>query len=583
MSPVRIMVTDRQYSCWTFHDVDTTHEIALESPPKFQAADQKLFSKDVIEISEDGLTAKIINSQVRSPHSIYAGVLQLDSNKTYGRTENKKRLLYKCIPDDIHLPAFLVPYDVKIGFEKKHKNKYVVFRYDQWSGKHPQGLLVESLGDVDSLGAFYEYQLYCKSLHASIAEITAEARSNLNKKTHQEYISQICQDPRFSVQDRRQDYIFTIDPHGSMDFDDGFSLTRLPDGRRQMSIHIANVSLWLDAMGLWKSFSKRVSTIYLPDRRRPMLPTVLSDALCSLQEGHPRFAFTMDIILEEDGSIAKDSITGEDNIKFTNTIIKVAKNYRYEECSMYDDAMYKDIFNLTKLLDKTAANSHDVVGFWMVYMNKMCAKRMVDLKIGIFRSVLVKSPDVFNKSLSESLTPDCKRVIQTWHNTIGQYVAFSDNAVLDHQIMNESSYIHITSPIRRLVDLLNQMLFLSHGNPTFLSKDAVEFLNKWMSNLDYVNTSMRSIRKVQTDCDLLHKCTVDPDIMKTVHDGVIFDMISKNDKSVTFMVYLEDLKLLSRVVLLPGANIENYTKAKFRLYLFEDEDKTKRKIRLQMV
>jgi len=64
---------------------------------------------------------------------------------------------------------------------------------------------------------------------------------------------------------------------------------------------------------------------------------------------------------------------------------------------------------------------------------------------------------------------------------------------------------------------------------------------------------------------------------------VIFDMISKNDKSVTFMVYLEDLKMLSRVVLLPGAEIKNYAKAKFRLYLFEDEDKTKRKIRLQMV
>lgn len=571
------MIADRQYSSWTFHDIDTTNEAVLEKTPKFHAADQKLFSKDIVEISEDGLSATITNSQVRSPHSIYAGVLQLDSNKTYGRTENKKRLLYKCIPDDVHLPAFLVPYEIKIGFEKKHKNKYVVFRYDQWTGKHPQGLLVETLGDVDSLGAFYEYQLYCKSLHASIAEITAEARANLNKKTHQEYISQICHDPRFSVQDRRQDYVFTIDPPGSMDFDDGFSLIRLPDGRRQMSIHIAHVSLWLDALGLWKSFSKRVSTIYLPDRRRPMLPTVLSDALCSLQEGQPRFAFTMDVIVGENGEIDADQIT------FSNTLIEVKKNYRYEECAMYDDKIYIDLFNLTKTMDKTASNSHDVVGFWMVYMNKVCAKRMVELKIGIFRSVILKTTDVFNKSLSEALTPDCKRVIQTWHNTIGQYVAFSDVAVLDHQIMNESSYIHITSPIRRLVDLLNQMLFLSHGNPAFLSKDAAEFLDKWMSNLEYVNTSMRSIRKVQTDCDLLHKCSVDPDIMKTVHDGIIFDMISKTDKSVTFMVYLEDLKLLSRVILLPGAEIENYAKAKFRLYLFEDEDKTKRKIRLQMV
>jgi len=570
------MIADRQYSSWTFHDVDTTHEVNLENQPKFQAADQRLFSKDVIEISGDGLRATVVNSQVRSPQSIYAGVLQLDSNKTYGRTVNKKRLLYKCVPDDIHLPAFLIPYDVKMGFEKKQKNKYVVFRYDQWTGKHPQGLLVETLGDVDSLEAFYEYQLYCKSLNASIAEITAEARSNLNKKTHQEYISQICQDPRFAVQDRKKDYIFTIDPPGSMDFDDGFAFCELPDGRRKVSIHIANVSLWLDAMNLWKSFSKRVSTIYLPDRRRPMLPSVLSDALCSLQEGQPRFAFTMDMIFEKD-------LSTEPDISFSNTIIQVAKNYRYEECAMYDDDVYQKLFDLTKILDKTSGNSHDVVGFWMVYMNKICAKRMVDLKMGIFRSVIIKSQDVFDKNLSETLTPDCRRVIQSWHNTIGQYVAFSDTAVLDHQIMNQASYIHITSPIRRLVDLLNQMIFLSYENPSFLSKDAAEFLDKWLSNLEYINTSMRSIRKVQTDCDLLYKCSTQPDIMKTVHEGVIFDAISKNDKSITFMVYLENLKMLSRVVLLPGAEIENYSKAKFRLYLFEDEDKTKRKIRLQMV
>ena len=35
---------------------------------------------------------------------------------------------------------------------------------------------------------------------------------------------------------------------------------------------------------LWRSFTKRVSTIYLPDKKRPMLPTILSDCLCSLQE-----------------------------------------------------------------------------------------------------------------------------------------------------------------------------------------------------------------------------------------------------------------------------------------------------------
>ena len=58
----------------------------------------------------------------------------------------------------------------------------------------------------------------------------------------------------------------------------------------------------MDVLNLWDSFSQRISTIYLPDRKRPMLPTILSDCLCSLQEKTTRIAFTMDIFIK-DGAI----------------------------------------------------------------------------------------------------------------------------------------------------------------------------------------------------------------------------------------------------------------------------------------
>ena len=74
-----------------------------------------------------------------------------------------------------------------------------------------------------------------------------------------------------------QDYretrnIFSIDPLHSKDFDDAFDIEKLEDGFR-ISVYISNVSFWMDAMDLWDSFSNRISTIYLPDRKRPMLPT----------------------------------------------------------------------------------------------------------------------------------------------------------------------------------------------------------------------------------------------------------------------------------------------------------------------
>jgi len=49
----------------------------------------------------------------------------------------------------------------------------------------------------------------------------------------------------------------------------------------------------------------------------------------------------------------------------------------------------------------------------------------------------------------------------------------------------------------------------------------------------------------------------------------------------TYMVYLEELKLLSRITTM--MDIENYTYISCKLYLFEDEDKIKKKIRVQII
>jgi hypothetical protein len=57
---------------------------------------------------------------------IYAGILRLD--RTYGRTENGKRLLYRCIPDIGDTRDILVPYQITNSFEKSHKNKYILYK-----------------------------------------------------------------------------------------------------------------------------------------------------------------------------------------------------------------------------------------------------------------------------------------------------------------------------------------------------------------------------------------------------------------------------------------------------------------------
>ena len=578
MQTYQLFVEDRNYISFAVQTIETCKQVDHNTKwfSSFNPVNSKMFSKDVFTIADDTGLVKIIHSHIRSNKEI-AGVLLLENNKTFGRTSNKKRLLYKCIPDDKHLPNFLIPYEMNIGFSKVFKNKFVIFRFDHWNDKHPQGILVETLGDVDNLETFYEYQLYCKSLHISITEFNNKTREQLNHKTATEYVSQIMSNPRFIIEDRRKTHtIFTIDPRGSLDLDDGFSISSQGGNKWRISIYIANVYFWLETFGLWKSFSKRVSTIYLPERRRPMIPTILSDTLCSLQQGHDRFAFEMSFLVD-----AQTGILDETSITFTNVLINVATNYAYEDPKMIaKDENYQKLFAISQLMDKSVENSHDVVSHWMIYMNKLCGEHMARNKFGIFRSSIYlhkNRPCLLEDYLGE----DSKRVITNWNNITGQYIAFDANENFEHEAMQTKTYVHITSPIRRLVDLLNQMwMFENIGLIRGLSPDASSFVRGWISNMDYINTSMRSIRKIQTDCEVMCRCFTDKSIMDREHRGVVFDKI-RIDSVFSYMVYLEEIRLLTRITC-PN-DLQNHSYVNFKIYLFEDENTMRRKIRLSIV
>jgi exoribonuclease R len=218
-------------------------------------------------------------------------------------------------------------------------------------------------------------------------------------------------------------------------------------------------------------------------------------------------------------------------------------------------------------------------------MNKTCGEWMADKKIGIFRSASYKNHLVYERMESDEsiakLDQNTQRVIKHWNNTAGQYIIYGNDVVIHHEIMNTKTYIHITSPIRRLVDLLN-MFWISRemGIIQNASIESLEFFCNWISKIDYINDSMRSIRKIQTDCELLDRCFNDPEIMDKTYEGVIFGKIVKNDGSILYMVYLEKIGLLSRIN--THTNLANYTKRNFKIFLFEDEEKLKKKIRLQL-
>ena len=574
MTLLKIIIENRNYLNWSVVNATTFQPFEFD----FQPLEHKLFNNDIFTLQKNKVN--IVHSVIRDNDCI-AGVLILSETKTYGKIKNK--FLYKCIPDDIRIPPFLIPYEIKhVGFSKLFINLYVTFRFTSWENKHPIGILQTVIGSVDIVENFYEYQLYCKSLHTSMQQFQKNTQKFLQQKSEDnDNIIQLIHKahPYLETRNANEWNIFSIDPVNSTDLDDAFSIKKLNDTQTLVSIYISNVTIWLDYLNLWNSFSKRISTIYLPDKKRPMLPTILSECLCSLQENKNRIAFVLDLTIEGNTIIST---------QFLNCIIRVKKNYSYEEDKLLAMSDYRHIFDTAKILSKKYKylnkihDSHDVVSYFMILMNYYCAQDLLTFNNGIFRSTTLKP----NKSLSlpTSLPEDISKFIHIWTSFSGQYIDISkapDAESIRHNLLEMDAYVHITSPIRRLVDLLNMIKMQMNHKMVSLSQDTETFYNTWLLELDYINTTMRSIRKVQNDCTLLDMCNKDPEIMKKHYDGYCFDKISRSDGLYQFIVYLPDIKLTSRIII--RENLNNYDKYTFRLFLFHNEEKFKKKIRMQLV
>jgi exoribonuclease R len=573
-----IEIKDRLYSEWVIYQSndETKEPVNICVPP----TDNKLFNGDIF-ITNKNHTIQLISSNVRS--SIIAGVIILKGNKTYGRHINGK-FLYKCIPDDTKIPSFLVPYEMKhMGFSKVFTNMYVTIVFSEWSQKHPLGVISQVIGEVDQLEKFYEYQLYCKNLNSSLQKFTKNTLKSF--KQHSELSDYICEKYP-NIEDRTDWKVFSIDPEGSVDFDDAFSIRQTTNANgesiTQLSIYIANVTLWIDALQLWEDFTNRVSTIYLPDKKRTLLPTLLSDNLCSLQSKYSRFAFTMDIFISD----ATNEIY---EINYLNTKVKLYKNYVYEESELLRDNQYKMLIHCVKdvLSPKhqymdNIADSHDVVQYLMIFMNYYCAKELLSMKNGIFRSVVVKPST--NTTGLDKLPQDVSKFLKMIQSFSGKYIDIrKTDEPIRHDMMNMDAYIHITSPIRRLVDLLNMIQIQKNMGLVELSSKAILFLNSWRKNIDLINSQTRSIKKVQTDCNLLHLCSTTPELLEKIHEGYAFSKKTRTQEQDLdeYSVYLPELKLTTRVF--THTPIELYEKGNYKLYLFDNEEKFKKKIRLQIV
>ena len=123
----------------------------------------------------------------------------------------------------------------------------------------------------------------------------------------------------------------------------------------------------------------------------------------------------------------------------------------------------------------------------------------------------------------------------------------------------------------------NQILLIDLITQQCLSQKARDFAAKHLANIPRINDQMKSIRKLQTSCELLYACTNDRTISNTTFQGVIFAIPSIN----TYTVYIEALKTLTTIS--DANSYELRSKVQCKIFVFHDEDRIDKKIVMKFV
>ena len=300
-----------------------------------------------------------------------------------------------------------------------------------------------------------------------------------------------------------------------------------------------------------------------------MLPTILSDNICSLLEQKRRFVFVCDIVLNKEYEVL--------SYDFKNCLIKVHKNLFHKTDELHENDTYNKLKVIARKLNKknkyidSIKYSGDIVAYYMVLMNYLCAIELKKFNTGIYRftneNKKYKAP--------EKASEDIQKFLKIWHSMGGQYCKFSN--IQEHQMLELESYLHITSPNRRLVDMINMILFQDKLNLIKLNAKSEAFCLRWINDesIKYINETMRSIRKVQSDCAMLHKCSINTALQNKVLDGYIFDKLLRNDQLYQYIIYLPELKMTNRLT--STKDLDNLQMYNFKIYIFMDEIRLKQK------
>jgi ribonuclease R len=192
--------------------------------------------------------------------------------------------------------------------------------------KSPEGKVIRVLGRKGIHNVEMEAIILERGFEDEFPKEVEEDAARIGKEKQADWVNEVTRRKDF-----RDTLTFTIDPADAKDFDDALSFKKLPDGKYEVGVHIADVSHYVTpGTILDKEARKRGTSVYLVDRTIPMLPEILSNDLCSLNEHVERFTFSTVVVIDDNGKV-HDKWYGK-------TVIHSDKRFSYEEAQEILDA-----------------------------------------------------------------------------------------------------------------------------------------------------------------------------------------------------------------------------------------------------
>lgn len=145
------------------------------------------------------------------------------------------------------------------------------------------------------------------------------------KKEAREVSQTVCLDGRY---DARSLETVTIDGEDAKDLDDAISIEKIEGNGTRLWVHIADVSHYVKpGMAMDEEAYLRGNSAYLIDRVLPMLPTELSNGICSLNPGEDRCALSLCLDFLANGQLESKALY--------ETVIRSDARLTYEEVNRY--------------------------------------------------------------------------------------------------------------------------------------------------------------------------------------------------------------------------------------------------------